>query len=249
MMVQCALADDQNNADLFKGTTALQVTGELVNYGPATGYLATPQQEGTYPAVVMIHEWWGLNDNIKDMAMYLANEGFVVLAVDLFDGEVALDSAKARALTGAVRENPDIAIANMRAAVSYVHVLEIVKDQKVGSMGWCFGGGQSLNLALSDEIMDATVIYYGNIGKETEDLNKISWPVLGIFGEEDRSISVESVLKFEKQLNELGIDNEIYIYPGVGHAFANPSGSSYAPTETKDAWEKTLSFLNTHLKS
>jgi carboxymethylenebutenolidase len=100
-------------------------------------------------------------------------------------------------------------------------------------------------LALNSEEhpLAATVIYYGNLVNGTESLSKIKWPVLGIFGDQDQSIPVDSVMQFEQALNEIGITNEIYIYPGVGHAFANPSGDNYAPKETADAWKKTLVFL------
>jgi carboxymethylenebutenolidase len=100
-------------------------------------------------------------------------------------------------------------------------------------------------LALNSEEhpLAATVIYYGNLVNDRESLSKIKWPVLGIFGDQDQSIPVDSVMQFEQALNEIGITNEIYIYPGVGHAFANPSGDNYAPKETADAWKKTLVFL------
>lgn len=133
----------------------------------------------------------------------------------------------------------------MRAAVAYL------KDQgatKVASLGWCFGGAQSLQLALSGERMDATVIYYGRLATTSEALAPIEWPVLGIFAGDDQSISVESVGQFKAALAENGVEHETYVYPGVRHAFANPSGMSYAPEETKDAWGKTLAFLERHLQ-
>ena len=104
-----------------------------------------------------------------------------------------------------------------------------------------------MQLALHEK-MHATVIYYGNLQTNTSRLSVIKWPVLGIFGEKDTSIPVETVKKFDAALDELKIENEIYIYPNVGHAFANPSGANYAPNETKDAWEKTLAFLERNLK-
>jgi carboxymethylenebutenolidase len=133
----------------------------------------------------------------------------------------------------------------MQGAVNYLGSLENVNSSRIASLGWCFGGGQSLQLALNSEEhpLAATVIYYGNLVNDTESLSKIKWPVLGIFGDQDQSIPVDSVMQFEQALNEIGITNEIYIYPGVGHAFANPSGDNYAPKETADAWKKTLVFL------
>jgi carboxymethylenebutenolidase len=206
-------------------------------------------QQQKLPAVVMIHEWWGVNDNIKEMADELASEGYVVLAADLYNGEVATDPNRARELSSSVRENPQQAITNLQSAVQYLASLPNVNSSRIASLGWCFGGGQSLQLALNSEQhpLAATVIYYGNLVNDTNELSKIKWPVLGIFGDEDNSIPVDSVRAFGRGLNETGVTNEIYIYPGVGHAFANPSGDNYAPQETTDAWQKTLTFLDKYL--
>jgi carboxymethylenebutenolidase len=229
----------------FDGSSGYLVYADTTN---ATSTLGQQQQQ-KLPAVVMIHEWWGLNDNIKDMANELASEGYVVLAADLYNGEVATTPDKAMQLVGTVRENPEQAISNLQSAVQYLASLPNVNSSRIASLGWCFGGGQSLQLALNSEQnpLAATVIYYGNLVNDTNELSKINWPVLGIFGDQDQSIPVESVNAFEQALNETGITNEIYIYPGVGHAFANPSGDNYAPAETVDAWEKTLAFLKKYM--
>lgn len=203
------------------------------------GYVARPVQEGNYPGVVMIHEWWGLNDNIKMMADTLASYGYIVFAVDLYGGVVAEDSSVARVQATAVRNNPDGAVDHMRMAVRY---LNEQGAERIASLGWCFGGQQSLQLSLSEDI-DATIIYYGNLVEDPEQLRSISGPVLGIFGAEDTGIPVSSVRNFESSLNALDVANQIHVYEGVGHAFANPSGSNYAPDATRDAWEKTIAFL------
>jgi carboxymethylenebutenolidase len=231
----------------FDGSSGYLVYADTTNATTASGQ--QQQQQQKLPAVVMIHEWWGLNDNIKDMADELASEGYVVLAADLYNGEVATTPDKAMQLVGTVRENPEQAISNLQSAVQYLASLPNVNSSKIASLGWCFGGGQSLQLALNSEQnpLAATVIYYGNLVNDTNELSKINWPVLGIFGDQDQSIPVESVNAFEQALNETGITNEIYIYPGVGHAFANPSGDNYAPAETVDAWEKTLAFLKKYV--
>lgn len=213
--------------------------------------ISTNNNNDTFPAVVMIHEWWGLNENIKNMAESLAKEGYVVLAVDLYNGKVANTTESAQNLVSKVRENPSESINNLQHAVRYLASLENVNSSKIASLGWCFGGGQSLQLALNTEPgypLAATIIYYGNLVSDQESLLKIKWPVLGIFGDQDKSIPVDSVKQFEDALNANGITNEIYIYKGVGHAFANPSGDNYAPQETQDAWQKTVSFLEKYLK-
>ena len=227
-------------------------------YDNTTGYLVYPelanntqqqQQQEPMPAVIMIHEWWGLNEHIKNQADILAKEGYVVLAVDLYRGEVVADSNRARELTSSVRNNSASAIDNLQSAVNYVKSLEMVDGSRIASLGWCFGGDWSLQLALnsSENPLAATIVYYGRPVTDTASLSSISWPILGIFGDQDQAIPVESVKQFTSALNASGVTNEIYLYEGVGHAFANPSGDNYAPKETADAWQKTIGFLRTYL--
>lgn len=239
-----AVSPKDANLELMKvGGQPVAVKTETVTYFPGTrGFYAQPEAPGTYPGIVMIHEWWGLNDYMRATAKELAGQGYRVLAVDLF-GKTATTQDEARAQTAAYDQTKGRE--NMRAAVAY---LRSHGAPKIASLGWCFGGGQFLQLALSGEKLNATVVYYGNIVTDTEQLRAIKWPVLGIFAGEDRGIPTKTVREFKDTLNELGISNEITIYPGVGHAFANPSGQSYAPNETRDAWQKTLKFLQENLK-
>ena len=261
---------NKNNAlnlmDLVNSNTLnsnVQVQNKSVDYFDNTfGYLVYPtisssdnnksssSNNNTFPAVIMIHENKGLNDNIKNMANLLAKEGYVILAVDLFNGEVTSNQTRASELSQSIRDNPDVAISNLQGAVKYLTSLPNVNPDRIASLGWCFGGQQSLQLALNseDHPLSATVIYYGRLVTEPETLSKIKWPVLGIFGDKDESIPVATVEQFEEALTKNGITNEIYIFKGVGHAFANPSGDNYAPNETKNAWQKTLNFLNKYLK-
>ena len=246
---------------LDASNAGVDLENRTVNYfDQAKGYLVYPitsnenksninNKNDTLPAVIMIHENKGLNDNIKNMANLLARNGYVVLAVDLFKGEVTTDRNRSSELTQYVRDNQDIATANLKSAVKYVSSLPNVNAEKIVSLGWCFGGAQSLQLALNsqDHPLAATIIYYGRLVTDNATLANIKWPVLGIFGDQDRSIQVDTVKSFESALNSIGIPNEIYIYKGVGHAFANPSGENYAPKETQDAWQKTLSFLEKHV--
>ena len=237
--------------------TDYPIENKTVSYfDNSTGFLVYPSlnqsaETEKLPAVVLIHENKGLNEFIKESANLLARNGYVVLSADLFNGEVTTDQDRSRQLTTAIRENPDLAINNLKAAVTYLQTLDNVDPSKIASLGWCFGGQQSLQLALNskDNPLAATVIYYGRLSNDTQALSNISWPILGIFGDQDQSISVDSVNQFQKALNETGITNEIYIYPNVGHAFANPSNDNYAPNETADAWKRTLSFLDKYLKS
>jgi carboxymethylenebutenolidase len=237
--------------NIHSNNTQVQLNSSSVRYHDnATGYLVYPSNaQEKLPAVIMIHEWWGLNENIKHQADVLASEGYVVLAVDLYHGEVATDSNRAMELSSSVRSNSAAAIENLRSAVSYVRSLEVVNGSRVASLGWCFGGDWSLQLALNgtENPLAATILYYGRPVTDTPSLSNIHWPVLGIFGDQDQSISVESVKQFASALNASQVTNEIYLYKGVGHAFANPSGDNYAPKETADAWQKTLAFLGRHV--
>lgn len=247
-----------NNNNTQQAPTRLH-NSSVSYYDNTTGYLVYPelanntqqqqQQQEPMPAVIMIHEWWGLNEHIKNQADILAKEGYVVLAVDLYRGEVAADSNRAMELTSSVRNNSASAIDNLQSAVNYVKSLEMVDGSRIASLGWCFGGDWSLQLALnsSENPLAATIVYYGRPVTDTASLSSISWPILGIFGDQDQAIPVESVKQFTSALNASGVTNEIYLYEGVGHAFANPSGDNYAPKETADAWQKTIGFLRTYL--
>ncbi len=243
-----------SNNNTQEASTRLH-NSSVIYYCNTTGYLVYPepsddaQQQERLPAVIMIHEWWGLNEHIKSQADLLAKQGYAVLAVDLYRGEVASDFGRAMELTSSVRNNSASAIDNLQSAVNYLKSLEIVDDSKVASLGWCFGGDWSLQLAInsSENPLAATIVYYGRPVTDIASLSSVSWPILGIFGDQDQAIPVESVKQFAAALNASGITNEIYLYEDVGHAFANPSGDNYAPKETEDAWQKTIGFLRMHL--
>lgn len=225
--------------------------GKTVSYKSGeekvSGFLVTPEGEGPFPAIVVIHEWWGLNDQIKGEAKKLAKEGYVTLAVDLYRGKVTDDPEEAHELLRGLPE--DRAARDLVSAVSYLQTLPNVKKDKTGSIGWCMGGGYSLSLAINSPELAGAVIYYGRLVTDREQLRRINAPIIGFFGEEDRGIPVNSVKEFEKTMKGLGKDVSVYIYPEAGHAFANEGRSSYNARAAKDAWEKTLAFFEKHLKS
>ena len=219
------------------------VNGRAVN-----GYLAYPASaEGGLPAVLVFHEWWGLNDNIKSMANQLAAQGYVALAADLYGGNVADKPEAARSLMEQAMADRDAMGQNLRQAHAYLK--DQIKATRVATIGWCFGGAVSLRagLVLADQV-DAVVVYYGHVGSDPAELKALKAPLLGLFGGADQGIPVESVRAFESTLKQLGKTAEIHVYDGAAHAFANPSGGNYKADAAADAWQKSLAFLAQHLK-
>lgn len=200
------------------------------------------------PGVIVIHEWWGLNDGVRAMADRLAGEGYVVLAVDLFAGQTAATPAEARELMVQVVENPERANENIRQAYRFLR--ESGQAPSIASLGWCFGGGWSLNTALLFPTeLDAAVIYYGQVTDDETVLAPLEVPILGLFGENDRGIRVDAVRAFEDALGNLDKEFEIQVYDDVGHAFANPTGNNYNAEVAEQAWARTLEFLQEHLSA
>ena len=233
---------------------SVPVTGQDIVYAtvagqPVTGYLAQPENPAseTLPALITIHEWWGLNDNIQAMTRRLAGEGYTVLAVDLYGGEVAADPEQARELMRSVMDAPGPAQENISQAAQFL--TDEYAAPKLGSIGWCFGGNWSLRTGLLLPDLDAMAIYYGQLILAPEALDGLDMPVIGFFGEDDSSIAVEDVEVFESRLTALGTPVSINLYPGVGHAFANPSGQNYDAAAAEDAWEKTTAFFATYLQA
>jgi len=195
------------------------------------------------PALVLIHEWWNLNENIKEIADDFAEQGYVALAVDLYDGELAQTPDRAGELAGEVRENVEPAFDNLEAATEYLAGLDMVDEDQLASVGWCFGGQWAYSMAVNDINVDASVIYYGHFMPE-DDLSMMRADILGHFGEEDTSIPVDTVREFEAKLETLEGDHAVFIYPNAGHAFANEDREdAYNEEAAELAWERTLDFL------
>jgi len=213
----------------------------------ASGYLALPDSAGQHPALVVIHEWWGLNDWVKEQARKFAEQGYVALAVDLYRGQTTGDPAVAHELSRGLPQ--DRAVRDLRAAFAFLAARSDVNKAKIGSVGWCMGGGLSLQLAVNEPQLAACVVDYGAMPTDPADIKKIHAPVLGNFGAEDRGIKVESVSAFEKAMKEAGKSVDIKVYEGAGHAFQNPNNKlGYRENAAEDAWMRTLEFLNRNLK-
>ena len=220
--------------------------GQMIELAGGHAYLSLPANaEPPLPGVVVIQEWWGLNDHIKHWADRLAADGYAALAVDLYDGKLATtpDSALAYVKANDPARSLEILLAGHRFLAADARV----KAERRGSIGWCFGGTQSLRLALAAPDLDACVLYYGGPVLEVEELQAIRAPLLGVFGNLDQSIPPATVDQFDAALTKAGVKHEILRYDAV-HAFANPSNPKYDQKSAGDAWKKVQAFFAANLK-
>jgi carboxymethylenebutenolidase len=209
--------------------------------------LYTPAGKGPFPAIIVIHEWWGLNDWVKDQASKLADQGYEALAIDLYRGKVATTADMAHEIMRGVPE--DRAKRDLHAAFEYLASQSNVKKDRIGAIGWCMGGGYSLDVALQEPTLAADVINYGHLATDPASLAKINAPVLGMFGGQDRGITPDDVHKFEAAMKQQGKKIDIKIYDDAGHAFENPNNKDgYRPADTTDTWKRTVAFLAENLK-
>lgn len=227
-----------------------EITEEEVSYFPGhdqvKGFLARPKDGQNLPAIILIHEWWGLNKNMHDLARKFAQQGYVALAVDLYEGKSTKDSDEAKKLATAVRENMDPAFDNLKAAITYLKSSKQVSKDRVASIGWCFGGGWAYQMAKNDMGVKASIMYYGQFSPK-DDLHHMKTTILGHFGEKDTSIKVDNVREFQATLKTLSGNHEVYIYPNAGHGFTNPDNPSYDPVAAELAWKRTMEFLKKYL--
>jgi carboxymethylenebutenolidase len=235
-------------------TPAQPVVGKAVVYTTidgqeVTGWLSKPvNASGDLPAILVIHEWWGLNDNVRRAAEQLAGEGYVTLAVDLHLGNTADTPKDAMKMRVALSKKTPQALDNMQAAIRYLQT--DVGATKIGVMGWCQGGTWSLRTALNFPAdIDATVIYYGTVSYDEAELAVLDMPVLGIFAADDFIVPPEKAYLFGAAMEGAKKDLEFYMYRDAAHAFSNPSGTDYNPEAAADAWIHTKAFLKRNLQS
>jgi carboxymethylenebutenolidase len=225
---------------------------ETVNYksGEETvsAFLASPAGSGPFPAVVVIQEWWGLNDWVKEQARALAKEGYLALAVDLYRGKVATKQEDAHQLMSGLP--PDRALRDLKAGLAYLKGRKDVKAVKIGAIGWCMGGRYSLALATEEPSLAAVVAYYGAPPTDAAAIARIKAPVLGNYGAEDKGPSPEQVKAFEAAMKAASKAIDVKLYDGAGHAFANVDNpwGGYREAAAKDAWARTTAFFAKHLK-
>ena len=202
--------------------------------------------KGPFPALVVIHEWWGLAPWVNDQASKLADQGYAALAIDLYRGRTASTPDEAHELMRGLP--PDRARTDLLAAAEYLRSRKDVDPARVGTIGWCMGGGYALDLAIADPKLKVAVINYGHLATEPDTLKKINAAVLGIFGGKDRGIPPADVQKFEQQMKALGKRVQIHIFPDAGHAFENPNNKAgYRADDAAQAWQITVRFLKQNL--
>lgn len=219
--------------------------GTEVKIGADRAYLSLPaDKKGPMPAVIVIHEFWGLNAHIEHWCDRLAATGYAALAIDLYQGQVAKNTTDAVKYMQAVKL--DEAVASMRAAHAFLAKDDRVKASRIAALGWCFGGAMALRAGIEIKGLDAVVMYYGRPITEIETLEKLKAPLLGIFGTKDRGIPPASVADFEKALKAAGCQATIQSYEAA-HAFANPSGAAYDQKNAEAAYKVMRAFLAEHL--
>ena len=228
---------------------AAKVESNEIVYGQSgdqvhRGYLSRPVATDTTSGLIVIHEWWGLNEDIHAMTEQLAALGYTALAVDLYDGQSATQVRDAFGLSTNLSSNEERGLANLQQAYDYLEAE--MGATKIGVIGWCLGGKWSLKTALMlPKEINATVIYYGSLTDDQEKLSTLHMPVIGFVGTRDRLH--KEFIAFDANMKGLGKDASIHIYEGAKHAFANASGTVYEPVAAEDSWEKTVKFLQAYL--
>jgi len=211
------------------------------------GYLALPEGEGKHPAIIVIHEWWGLNDWVREQAQKYAAQGYVALAVDLYRGKLATTPDDAHILMRGLPD--DRGMRDLEAAFAYLSARPDVNPAKIGSVGWCMGGSWSIKLAVDQPKLAACAVNYGWLPSDPALLEKIKAPMLGNFGAEDEGIPAKDIRAFESAMKAEGKTTDIKIYDGAGHAFENPNNKQgYRPEAAADAGQRILSFFGKYLR-
>ncbi len=236
---------------LILAGSAFAATSKNISYksGDETvqSIIYSPEGKGPFPAIIVIHEWWGLNDWVKEQASKLSDQGYVTLAIDLYRGKVAKTPDEAHEIMRGLPE--DRAKRDLHAAMEFLQAQPNIKKDRIAAIGWCMGGGFALDVALQEPTLRADVINYGRLATDPESISKINASILGLFGGQDRGIPADDVKKFEQLLKQQGKHVEITIYPDAGHAFENPNNTSgYRADDAADAWKRTIAFLETTLK-
>lgn len=227
-------------------------TGTMVEFpsqgGNGRAYVVAPPGEGKHPAIVVIQEWWGLNDWIEDNADRFAGQGYVAAAVDLYRGKATDNPDIAHELMRGLDE--DRGIADLKATVDLLAARPDVDPARIGAIGWCMGGGFALKIAAREPRLKAVVVNYGHLLSSPEAMDAIQPALLGNFAENDAGIPPADVNAFAAALQQKGKSVDFKVFPGVGHAFMNPSNKKgYDAAATKDAWARIDAFFDAKLRA
>jgi carboxymethylenebutenolidase len=242
LSLACSALFAQNGQEVSIPSGAESVRAIL--YQP-TGKFA--QVSGKHPGLIVIHEWWGLNDWVKQQSQEFAGEGYVTLAVDLYRGKVATDSETAHELMRGLPQ--DRGIRSLTAAATWLGQQPGVDPHRIGAIGWCMGGGFAAQLAVADPSLNTVIINYGALPTDPGALAQIHAAVLGNFGGLDQGITPGDVHAFAAAMQSLGKPVDVKIYADAGHAFENPSNATgYRPADTQDAQARYRRFLAEHLR-
>ena len=206
------------------------------------GFLALPHNVTRHRAIIVIHEWWGLSEWVKEQTEKFAANRYIALAMDLYEGKVTTDPSIARKLKRRLRQEQTLG--ELKAAFDYLASRPEVDPKHIGSLGWSMGGGFAVQFAIHEPRLAACVVNYGPLPTDIADIQKINAPVLGISGSLDRGFRLDKVRGFGASMNAAGKRVDIRIYDGAGHGFENPANqTAYRPAAAADAWLYTLEFL------
>ncbi len=237
--------DDALGRERINAVTNTSIPG--INGGPDVGaYVARPEGNGPFPVMIMIHEFFGLNESILGKAKGLAEEGYLVVAPDTFRGSTT--AWIPRAIYQVITTEPEQINQDLDAVYAWIEAQPDVASNRTGIVGFCYGGRASLTYSLHNNRLAATVIFYGSPETDVQVLQSLPGPVLGIFAGADNSIPVEEVRAFEAALDQAGIPNEITIYEGQPHAFVIDIESIRSGGVQGEAWAQMLVFLEKSLK-
>jgi carboxymethylenebutenolidase len=226
------------------GPPAQTITYAGRNGDGRTGFLAHPSGDGTYPPVVVIQEWWGVDDHVMDVTRRFARAGFLAMAPDLYHGAVATEPSDAKKLL--MELDVDQAVSEIGQAVAYLLQHPRAKGESVGVVGFCMGGRLAFRVAEVTPDVGAVVVFYGH-PPEPDAAERVQAPILGLFGGQDAGIPVDTIRTFDEALTEARVEHEFVVYPQAGHAFFNDTRSRHDADASADAWNRTVAWLNDHL--